>query len=58
MNQLQDVLSLTISFFVRFHVDSLDEKVRSDKVIRLNHVHISRIIFRLSNMYALNQSFL
>ena len=30
---------LTVRFFVGFRVGSSDDKVRSDKVIRLNHIY-------------------
>ena len=33
------VVSSTISFFVGFQVDSSDDKVQSDKVIRSNPIH-------------------
>ena len=34
----QVVVSLTVSFFVDFHINSSDRKIRSDRVIRSNHV--------------------
>ena len=33
------VVSSTISFFVSFHIGSLDDKVQSDRVVRLNPIH-------------------
>ena len=33
------VVSLTVSFFVSFRVNSSDDKVRFDIVIRPNHIH-------------------
>ena len=32
------VVSSTVDFLVSFYVDSLYDKVQSDKVIRLNHI--------------------
>ena len=35
----QIIVSLTISFFVGFRINSSDDKVRFDRVIILNHIH-------------------
>ena len=35
----QIIVSLTISFFVGFRINSSDDKVRSDRVIISNHIH-------------------
>ena len=54
----QIVMSSIISFFMGFHINSSDDKIRSDKVIKSINLS-SRIlnVFGLLNIYVLNRFF-
>ena len=46
---LQGIIMSTISFFMGFHVDSLDGKIRSDRVMKSNLILESYVFYAFLN---------
>ena len=50
-------MSSTVSFFIGFRGDNLDDKIRSNRVIILNHIHRYRFrILDILNIFGLSNN--